>query len=243
MAETEFRGTARKTSVANRWMQLRRCVMFGCLGLLFLMAASGFSPLDVVQGAWGVFGGAQGQPEGLTALDAANLFRPFGQRVWQQSPWQPDVQRKFSETVPATSRWAAEPVQEPSCPGEWARSAGWANPSECACNVKAVHSANRGDDEGTACIIHGGYGTTPRCHQALSKALEAPYILGRLQAVGVEQYRLEPWGPDGQVYRFWCRVPLGESAPVARHFESIDRDSGEAVARVLAQIEAWRRGG
>lgn len=88
-----------------------------------------------------------------------------------------------------------------------------------------------------------GYDTTLRHHIDLSIASGAPYILGRLQELGAKQYGLEGWGPNGGVYRFWCRIPVGESPRVTRYFQAIDRSSEEAVARVVAQIEAWRRGG
>ncbi len=65
-------------------------------------------------------------------------------------------------------------------------------------------------------------------------------IQRRLRELGATYYLLEKWGSEGKLYRFHCRVAIGEETSANRHFEVVDADSIGAIERVLTQIEAWR---
>lgn len=68
------------------------------------------------------------------------------------------------------------------------------------------------------------------------------YIQQRLRELGANYYLLENWGNEGNYYRFHCRVAVANSDNFAKHFEATDEQPLGAMTRVLADVEAWRRG-
>lgn len=68
------------------------------------------------------------------------------------------------------------------------------------------------------------------------------YVMDRLRELGAVYYLLETWGSDGQRFRFHCKMAIGGNTTHTRHFEAIDRDALQSMARVLAEVEAWRAG-
>jgi len=64
----------------------------------------------------------------------------------------------------------------------------------------------------------------------------------RLQELGVKHYLLEPWGTRGQLYRFHCKVPIGDHSTWTRFFQATDPDPFKAMTRVLRDVEAWQAG-
>lgn len=64
----------------------------------------------------------------------------------------------------------------------------------------------------------------------------------KLREYGATYYLLETWGNDGQLFRFHCRMAVGNTPNLTRHFEATDRDALEAMSQVLARVEAWRAG-
>jgi hypothetical protein len=61
-----------------------------------------------------------------------------------------------------------------------------------------------------------------------------------LRDLGAASYRLEPWGDEGRLYRFSCKMPLAEDPGAVRHFEAAAADPLSAAAKVLGDVEAWR---
>lgn len=66
------------------------------------------------------------------------------------------------------------------------------------------------------------------------------YVMDRLRELGAVYYLLETWGNDGQRFRFHCKMAVAGNPSYTRHFEAIDRDALQSMARVLAEVEAWR---
>jgi hypothetical protein len=64
----------------------------------------------------------------------------------------------------------------------------------------------------------------------------------KLREYGATYYLLETWGNDGQLFRFHCRMAVGDNPNYTRHFEATDRDALAAMAQVLERVEAWRAG-
>ena len=62
----------------------------------------------------------------------------------------------------------------------------------------------------------------------------------RLRQYGATYYRLESWGNDPGLYRFYCRMAVGNSANVTQNFEATDKDALQAMTRVMSQVEDWR---
>ena len=64
----------------------------------------------------------------------------------------------------------------------------------------------------------------------------------KLREYGATYYLLETWGNDGELYRFHCRMAIGNNPNYTRHFEATDRDALKAMTQVLERVEAWRTG-
>ncbi len=60
----------------------------------------------------------------------------------------------------------------------------------------------------------------------------------RLQARGAVYYRMEHWGNDGRLFRFYCDTAVAGQPGVTRHWEAISEDPNTAMLQVLSQIEA-----
>ena len=76
--------------------------------------------------------------------------------------------------------------------------------------------------------------------QSLPAADQFALVQRRLDELGATYYRLESWGNEGRLYRFYCRMAIGGSSSYTRHFEAKDPDALGAMARVLREVEAWR---
>jgi hypothetical protein len=77
---------------------------------------------------------------------------------------------------------------------------------------------------------------------ALSQSERFTELARRLRAYGATYYLLETWGADGELYRFHCRMAVGNNPNYARPFEATNRDALAAMSEVVAQVEAWRSG-
>lgn len=62
----------------------------------------------------------------------------------------------------------------------------------------------------------------------------------RLHELGAKFYLLEKWGQDGSLYRFHCKMIVSDDPSHTRHFEATEARPGEAIAKVLRQVEVWR---
>lgn len=67
-------------------------------------------------------------------------------------------------------------------------------------------------------------------------------IQQRLKALGAIHYSLETWGPQGEAYRFQCRMTAGHNPNYNRHFEATDVDPVRVMQTVLSDVEAWKSG-
>jgi len=61
----------------------------------------------------------------------------------------------------------------------------------------------------------------------------------RFEKLGAVRYRLETWGNRGELYRFWCEMPVGQSSWTVRFFEAVASRPEEAMENVLRQVEQW----
>lgn len=62
----------------------------------------------------------------------------------------------------------------------------------------------------------------------------------RLRELGAAHYRLEAWGDSGQLYRCTASVAMPGRRQASRHFEAVAAGPGEALDRLLEQIEHSR---
>jgi hypothetical protein len=63
----------------------------------------------------------------------------------------------------------------------------------------------------------------------------------RLTQLGVQDYRVEPWGNGGRWYRCSCDAPWADAPLYNRHFEAVAADPAAAVEQVAAEVDAWQR--
>lgn len=61
----------------------------------------------------------------------------------------------------------------------------------------------------------------------------------RLEQLGATYYLLETWGRGGALYRFHCKMAIGENPNFTRQFEATDSDPMVAMRRVLGEVETW----
>lgn len=64
----------------------------------------------------------------------------------------------------------------------------------------------------------------------------------KLREYGATYYLLETWGNDREMFRFHCKMAIGNDPNYTRHFEAIDRDALRAMHQVVGRVEAWRAG-
>lgn len=61
----------------------------------------------------------------------------------------------------------------------------------------------------------------------------------RLAELGATSCRLDPWGSEGQRFRFQCKVALRGNPGWARHFEAVSSNPTQAVDQVMQDVESW----
>lgn len=88
-------------------------------------------------------------------------------------------------------------------------------------------------------------GPPPQAAQAVGEAATVDqfvYVEKKLRDLGANYYLLENWGDQGECYRFHCRIAVAKGGNFTKHFEATDAQPLGAMTRVLADVEAWRRG-
>jgi hypothetical protein len=100
-------------------------------------------------------------------------------------------------------------------------------------------------------VPSGRTGRLPPVDQATTPDMRQPtaaptdrfvYIQDRLRHLGATYYLLESWGSQGELYRFYCKMAVGGNSTYNRYFEATDADALQAMAKVLAEVEAWKSG-
>ncbi len=64
----------------------------------------------------------------------------------------------------------------------------------------------------------------------------------KLREYGATYYLLETWGNQREMFRFHCKMAVGNDPNYTRHFEAIDSDALRAMNQVVNRVEAWRAG-
>lgn len=66
-------------------------------------------------------------------------------------------------------------------------------------------------------------------------------LLGQLQSMGASEYALEPWGMRGNLYRFHCIMPIGQSKDLTTQFEAVNEDPRASVRQVHHEVVSWQQ--
>jgi hypothetical protein len=83
-------------------------------------------------------------------------------------------------------------------------------------------------------------GSSGACRSPASPTDGLSDIENRLRELGATYYRLESWGNDQQLYRFYCKVAVAGSADYAHCFEAVHADPRQAMLQVLREVEGAR---
>ena len=81
-----------------------------------------------------------------------------------------------------------------------------------------------------------------RAAQSLEQPDRFTAMERKLREYGATYYLLETWGNEGELYRFHCKMAIGNNPHYTRHFEATDRDALRAMNQVLERVESWRAG-
>jgi len=89
-------------------------------------------------------------------------------------------------------------------------------------------------------------GLSPADTQSTSPSTASPErfvtLERKLRKYGATYYLLETWGNDGELYRFHCKIAVGNNPNFTQRFEATDRDAMRAMAQVVEQVESARAG-
>ena len=117
-----------------------------------------------------------------------------------------------------------------------------ANSDVHAAGVVPVGSSGTGEPARIYPLPHPSDEAAPPMPPPAVVAEQFLTIQQRLRAMGATHYALETWGPQGDMYRFQCRMSAGHHPGYTRQFEAIDNDALRVMQTVLEEIEAWRAG-
>ncbi len=141
-----------------------------------------------------------------------------GGGFFPQAPKSGAMQAGFSTPVESTPLTATPPLGAPPTSG-------------AAADPFAARASGPGPSAGA---------TASPPASAAGESEQFAWFEKKLRDYGAAYYLLETWGNEGELYRFHCKMAIGGNPNYTRHFEATDRDKLQAMAKVLAQIEAWR---
>lgn len=254
-----------KTVESSAVVAFRALVMLACLIFVPLAAIFGSVCPEIVRstliepilGAKTHPPGSQPALEVVVPAGVSGLFGSAGKERVQPhadagvAPAWPGVAAPAEQAAwksPADGRGAAdaEPLVHVAIPTNYA------TPADAATNLNRLNSPADGAPTSgyagaKAAAIQGGLAAA----SARPAHTEGPPAGGqdrfnmlerRLREYGAIYYLLETWGNEGELYRFHCKMAIGNNPNYTRHFEATHRDALQAMTQVLEQIEQWRSG-
>lgn len=121
---------------------------------------------------------------------------------------------------------------------------GYATPADARAAVPNVHGADA-SRAAQPLGVAGQGARHARAEEATPQAGQSDRFTAmerKLREYGATYYLLETWGNEGELYRFHCKMAIGNNPNYTRHFEATDRDALRAMAQVLEKVEWWREG-
>jgi hypothetical protein len=246
-------------------LAFRIFVMLSCLIIVPLAAIFGSAFPDVVKTvlvdrivAW-----STGKP-----LESLSTAAPSG--FGSVTPAQPSSAHPGSGEAPRWGQSTAQTGESQPSPSSGivpasavhpagGNSAGsYATPADARGAMPSPFGADRGGDASRAAAFENRAGGPPSTYPSAAQAPRdaradpgAPPAVQtdrftslerKLREYGATYYLLETWGNDGELYRFHCKMAIGNNPNYTRHFEATDRDALKAMAQVLEKVEGWREG-
>ena len=66
-------------------------------------------------------------------------------------------------------------------------------------------------------------------------------LLQQLQSLGPTEYSLEPWGREGEFFRFRCAMPLvAQDKQVTQQFEAVATTPRASIEQVMSEVASWK---
>ncbi len=65
-------------------------------------------------------------------------------------------------------------------------------------------------------------------------------LLERLRALGSTEYSLEPWGREGEFFRFRCAMPLAQDKQFTQQFEAVAETPRASIEQVVSEVTRWQ---
>ncbi len=65
-------------------------------------------------------------------------------------------------------------------------------------------------------------------------------VFDELKNRGISRCSLDPWGDNGEFFRFHCEAPVAGGSGFTRHFEAVSANPAEAAQEVLRQVSEWQ---
>jgi hypothetical protein len=250
-------------------LAFRIFVMLSCLIIVPLAAIFGSAFPDVVKTvlvdrivAWSTgkpveSSGAASQPDEFREVTPGPAAMAIGDRRenWQAPRWGAPESDTASWQTPGGGASGVVPLGGTAPREGFNQSASFSVPADSHTVYPPVHRvpATAGDQQRAVGAEQRTLATAPAGSLAAHAAPDnSTYPLAqsdrfremerKLRAAGATYYLLETWGNDGQLYRFHCRMAVGNDPNQTRHFEATDSDALGAMSRVVEQVESWRGG-
>ncbi len=66
-------------------------------------------------------------------------------------------------------------------------------------------------------------------------------LLEQLRALGSTEYSLEPWGQEGEFFRFRCAMPLvAQDRQFTQQFEAVAETPRASIEQVVSEVTRWK---
>jgi hypothetical protein len=66
-------------------------------------------------------------------------------------------------------------------------------------------------------------------------------LLEKLRALGSTEYSLEPWGSEGDFFRFRCAMPLvAQDRQSSQQFEAVAATPQASIEQVVSEVAHWK---
>lgn len=116
---------------------------------------------------------------------------------------------------------------------------GWQRPSENLVDAKAA--PRFAATEPAPAFSTGPAPSPPAAPGATPAGLaeQAEPLLERLRALGPTEYSLEPWGRQGEFFRFRCSMPLTPGHEATRQFEAVAETPLASIEQVVGEVTHW----
>lgn len=117
---------------------------------------------------------------------------------------------------------------------------GWRQPAEALAETKAAPQFSAVEAAPTFAVSPAPVAPTTPTAVPTGLAEQLEPMLERLRALGPTEYALEPWGSEGQLYRFRCAMPLADDHQVTREFAAVAATPLASVEQVVGEVTNWQ---